>query len=129
LYKLEYGTIIDNSLIMMGRYQPIFTMCVFIGLLSFNGINSVSAQDIPLKASATAVFDNSSGELVVTNLVESEYLIQVFDLTGQEVARREVASGNTKVRISSSQFRRGVYLVRVTPASNAPSVTVKIMMR
>lgn len=73
--------------------------------------------------------DGSTGELVVTNHVNSSYEIQLFDLTGKEALKVVQDHETPTRRIQTSQLRKGIYLVRVSPAPNAPSVTLKVMIR
>lgn len=73
--------------------------------------------------------EESTGQLVITNRVDANYTIQLFDLTGKEVMKLEQDRENPTRRIETSQLPRGIYLVRVIPAHNVPSKTVKIMVR
>ncbi|ASB50243.1 T9SS type A sorting domain-containing protein [Alkalitalea saponilacus] len=103
-------------------------VCFFV-LLSANKAAGITFDSNEEPVVKTSVSVNSSGDIIVNNPGEKTYTIQVFDLTGKEILRREVISETGVQTLSSSSLRRGVYLVRVTPASNAPSATIKIMIR
>ncbi|TCO08719.1 T9SS type A sorting domain-containing protein [Natronoflexus pectinivorans] len=105
------------------------TLVCFFVLLSANKVTGATFDFSEEPAVKTTVSVNTNGDIVVNNPDEENYTIQVFDLTGKEILRREVISEIGAQTLSSSSLRRGVYLVRVTPASNAPSATIKIMIR
>lgn len=89
---------------------------------------ALSAEAIDEKAVVVFV-DSSTGDLVITNHVNGFYEIQLFDLTGKEVLKVVQEPETPTRRIQTSQLRKGIYLVRVSPAPDAPSVTLKVMIR
>lgn len=113
----------------------IFLLFVFVNIilcLNLNGSSveslakSVNTQDI---VEETRLFyDSSNHEIVINNSFDGNYIVQVFNLTGTEVLRKEVLK-STSTHIAASQLRNGVYLVRVSPVKNKPSATFKIMVK
>lgn len=88
--------------------------------------NSINTQDI---VEETRLFyDSSNHEIVINNSFDGNYIVQVFNLTGTEVLRKDVLK-STNTHIAASQLRNGVYLVRVSPVKNQPSATFKIMVK
>jgi hypothetical protein len=94
-----------------------------------SGTGSVFSAENTEEKNLEVYVDESSGQLVVTNKVDSNYTIQLFDLTGKEVMKLVQRRENPTRRIETSQLQRGIYLVRVIPAKSAPSITVKVMIR
>ncbi len=93
------------------------------------GASFALSSQVEAEKTVVAYVDGSTGDLVVTNHVNASYEIQLFDLTGKEVIKVVQDPETPTRRIQTSQLRKGIYLVRVTPASNAPSVTLKVMIR
>ncbi len=103
---------------------------VLVTLLMLTGSYAHAFTSEAEEEKAVLVYvDGSTGDLVVTNHVNASYKIQLFDLTGKEVIKVVQDPETPTRRIQTSQLRKGVYLVRVTPAPNAPSVTLKVMIR
>lgn len=99
---------------------------LFIGFLSGNSMAGGFDANQP---TSTVYVDSFNSEIVVENQVDKDFSVQVFDLTGKEISRSDVSDGSSVVRIKTSQLKRGVYLIRLTPVANAPSATFKIMLR
>lgn len=103
---------------------------VLVILLVLAGSYTFTSATETSEEKAVIVFvDGSTGELVVTNQVNSSYEIQLFDLTGKEVLKVVQDHETPTRRIQTSQLRKGIYLVRVSPTPDAPSVTLKVMIR
>ncbi len=78
----------------------------------------------------TTIFtDSQSNEIVISNPINKNFIVQIFDLTGNELFKQEFPSNNNIIRISSNQLKPGIYLIKVTPAVSAPSVTAKIIFK
>jgi alpha-D-ribose 1-methylphosphonate 5-phosphate C-P lyase len=89
---------------------------------------SVAKPVQPTDKITTVFFDNGSSDIIVNNLVEGRFLVQVFNLTGTEIIRQDSLQ-STNVRIPGSKLRNGVYLVRITPTPSQSSATYKIVVR
>jgi len=99
---------------------------VFFLLASFN-LNA--SNNIEGSVRTTVFFNAASHEIVIINPVSTSYLVQVFDLTGVEINSLNVGAGTSNTRLSTSEMSRGIYLVRVSPVSDAITSTFKILVR
>ncbi len=98
-----------------------------IGSPFYNNSNTKSKAETNIQ---TTIFtDSQSNEIVISNPVNKSFIVQIFDLTGNEVFKQEFSSNNNIIRISSIQLKPGIYLIKVTPAVSAPSVTAKIIFK
>ena len=107
----------------------IIIVCGFLSFNSSKAQNLVVDKSVQTVENETAVFfDKFNSEIIIKNIVEGKYLVQVFNLTGTEIIRHDSLATNT-TRISATTLRNGVYLVRVTPTINQASATFKIVVR
>lgn len=106
-----------------------FTVFLLLLILT-GGYATANYSEAEGEKAVVVYMDGHTGDLVVNNAsVTTSYEIQLFDLTGKEVIKVVQEPETPISRIQTSQLRKGVYLVRVTPAPNAPSVTLKVMIR
>lgn len=111
------------------KIYPFLKVIVLALILITGGSGSVVSAETPEEKDLIVYVDENSAQLVITNHVDSSYIIQLFDLTGKEVMKLVQDRDNHTRRIETSQLHRGIYLVRVIPAEKAPSKTVKVMIR
>lgn len=115
---------------MKQLYNPYIRSFVLVILLMLTGGYAAAfSSEVEAEKAVIVYVDGTTGDLVVTNAVMTSYEVQLFDLTGKEVLKTVQEAETPTCRIQTSQLRKGIYLVRVTPAPNAPSVTLKVMIR
>jgi len=114
---------------MKDRISNLGSIVLVLLLLFAINYTYAFSNEISEEKAVVVFVDAFTGELVVTNHVNSSYEIQLFDLTGKEVFKVLQDQGTPTRRIQTSELRKGIYLVRVTPASNTSSVIVKVMIR
>ncbi|GAO31335.1 T9SS type A sorting domain-containing protein [Geofilum rubicundum] len=108
------------------QFLKVIALALFLVVSS---AGSVLSAENPEEKDLIVYVDENSAQLVITNHVDSSYIIQLFDLTGKEVMKLLQDRDNPTRRIETSQLHRGIYLVRVIPAEKATSKTVKVMIR
>jgi hypothetical protein len=105
------------------------SLLIVILLFLTGGYAAAFSSEADEEKAVIVYVDATTTDLVVTNPVKTAYEIQLFDLTGKEVVRVVQEPETPTCRIQTSQLCKGIYLVRVTPAPNVPSVTLKVMIR
>ena len=94
----------------------LFFMAFVIGLSAQVSNNNVSVADKEKCAEVVYLADNS--EIKITNPVDDNYSVQIFNLTGIEVKRIDNAKPGV-FKISTSELKKGIYLVKVSPVPNS----------
>ena len=94
----------------------LFFMIVVIGLSAQVSNSNISIADKEKCAEVIYLTDNS--EIKITNPVDSDYHVQIYNLTGIEVKHIDNAKSGV-LKISTSELKKGIYLVKVYPVPNS----------
>ena len=113
----------------MKKYLFLFFILIFVGGTFIQSQNIVvQDQEHDQEKCAKVVYCEESSELIITNPVETEYLVQIYNLTGIVVKKVEnVKPEVTKINIS--KLIKGIYLVKITPVPNLASATFKVVIK
>ena len=77
---------------------------------------------------AKVVYFEENTEIIITNPVDTEYLVQIYNLTG--IIVKQVDSIKPEIsKVNVSELIKGIYLVKITPVPNLPSATFKVVIR
>ena len=110
----------------------IFIMVAAFGLVVTYGLFAQPPEEIEHHADdekcAKVVYLEDSSEIKITNPVETEYLVQIYNLTGIVVKQEEEIKTEV-IRINVSELVKGIYLVKITPVPHLQSATFKVVIR
>jgi len=79
--------------------------------------------------SVTVIYDNSTGDIVVSSSIIKTVNIRVYDLTGKEVYNSRVVSFTGKAAVPAYYLRKGLFLVHVTSPQWSKPLIYKILVR
>ena len=85
-------------------------------------------QESDKEKCAQLVYLEESSEIKIINPIETEYLVQIYNLTGIVVKQVENVKPEVS-KINVSELIKGIYLVKITPVPNLPSATFKVVIR
>jgi len=101
--------------------------CVLLGLWGLFALD-VRAGNSVAENQLKVFTDSYTGELVMQNPIEGAWQVQLFDLTGKEVFKQQIEEGTMVYRMDRSALRKGIYLLRFTPAPGVEAATIKVML-
>lgn len=81
------------------------------------------------KQEVIAVFDNSTGNIVIHTPQYETYQVKVYDLTGKEVLNRLVEPTSQSTVVESFLLKKGLYLIRVLQEKNSTPLIFKVMVQ
>ena len=91
-------------------------MTVVVGLSAQVSNNNISVADKEKCAEVVYLTDNS--EIKISNPVDTDYRVQIYNLTGVEVKQINNAKSDV-LKISTSELKKGIYLVKIYPVPNS----------
>jgi archaellum component FlaF (FlaF/FlaG flagellin family) len=113
---------------MRGLFYFIFCFIVVSVLFSQSTETVNHDIDHDHEKCAKVVYHEDNTELIITNPVETEYIVQIYNLTGIVVMQVENVKPETS-KINVSELNKGIYLVKITPVPNLHSATFKVVIR
>ena len=112
---------------MKKLFGILFFTTFVIGLSAQVSNNNVSIADKEKCAEVVYLADNS--EIKITNPVDADYSVQIYNLTGIEVKHINNAKSGV-FKISTSELKKGIYLVKVTPVPNSTAPAIfKVLIK
>ena len=114
----------------MNKYLYLFSLFIIVVGLFAQSDNKVIVQEQEQEQEkcAKVVYLNESSELLITNPVETEYLVQIYNLTGRVVKKVENVKPEV-IKINISELIKGIYLVKITPVPYLTSSTFKVVIK
>jgi hypothetical protein len=114
----------------MKRRFICFWMVSFIWLSMSFVLNAQSSFISATSAdSVSVIYDNSSGDIVVSSDLLETACIRVYDLTGNEVYNSRVIPFSGKATVPAYYLRKGLFLVHITSEQWNKPLTFKILTR
>jgi len=106
-----------------------FLSILLFGFATF-GLFSQTTEDhdSDKEKCAQVIYLEDNSEIKIINPVETEYLVQIYNLTGIIVKQVENVKPEVS-KINVSELIKGIYLVKITPVPNLPSATFKVVIR
>ena len=102
---------------------------LFLGVSLFGLFaQTTDDQESDKEKCAQLVYLEESSEIKIINPIETEYLVQIYNLTGIVVKQVENVKPEVS-KINVSELIKGIYLVKITPVPNLPSATFKVVIR
>ena len=108
----------------MNKYLYLFSFFIIVV-----GLFAQSDNDVPIQEKcAKVVYLDESSELMITNPIETEYIVQIYNLTGRVVKKVENLQPEV-TKINISDLIKGIYLVKITPVPYLTSSTFKVVIK
>jgi len=105
-------------------YSDVFTKLVSFSILSigipeYNKSNNFSFYPNPTSNNVTVLFDNTG---------DKKFLIKIYDVVGNKVFSKEFTTNENSVNISLDNISKGVYICRITNASEIDLYKEKLVI-
>jgi len=102
---------------------------LFFGFATF-GLFAQTTEDneSDKEKCAQVIYLENNSEIKIINPVDTEYLVQIYNLTGIVVKQVENVKPEVS-KINISELIKGIYLIKITPVPNLPSATFKVVIR
>ena len=105
----------------------LFLLAAVVGMsaqITNNGMNISEKEKY-----AEVIYSAENSEIKIINPVDTDYSVRIYNLTGVEVKRIDNIKPGVS-RVSASELKKGVYLLKVSPApNNVLSATFKVMIK